>query len=69
MDHDLVSVFCQGAIACFLLGLFLGAAQIVSCDGSLLSYLADLVVQLHLDQFAAEELKPRADGLDARFAL
>jgi hypothetical protein len=69
VDYNVVGVFCERVISCFLFGLLLGAAQVVTCDGCLLSDLADLIVQLNLGQLAAEELEPRTDGLNARFAL
>ena len=67
LDNDIVRVF--AAIPSFSLCLLLRIAEVVARDGGLLRDLADLVIELHLCELAAEELEGWAYGLDASFAL
>ena len=67
LDNEIVRVF--AAITSFSLSLLLRIAEVVARDGGLLRDLADLVIELHLSELAAEELEGWVDGLDASFAL
>ena len=67
LENDIVRVF--AAITSFSLCLLLSITEVVACDGGLLRDLADLIIELHLGELAAEELEGWADGLDASFAL